>query len=646
VNRPVEALQDLQKAIELNENRAVYRSKLLLDSDLAARSASLARIYSDLGFEQLALVEGSDLAARSASLARIYSDLGFEQLALVEGWKSVNTDPGNYSAHRFLADSYSALPRHQIARVSELLQSQLLQPINITPVQPQLAESNLLILEGSGPSAPSFNEFNPLFIRNRLALQANGVVGGNDTLGNDLVFSGLYDKVSFSMGQFHYETDGFRENNDQDHDIYNIFAQASLSPKTSIQAEYRSVDTEKGDIYLLFHPDNFLSEVRKKEDTELIRFGLHHSIGPKSDLIASYSYLKADSDNDWYPESIPGYMTTTDEDGFFAEAQHLFRSEILDVISGIGCFKSDRKDVDSYPPWFGVPTMTSKSDVTHINLYVYTLINYPKNVTWSLGGSVDSFDGGYYDLDENQFNPKFGLTWNPFPDTTIRAAAFRTFKRSLLSNQTLEPTQVAGFNQFYDDGNAADASRYGIGIDQKLSTKLYVGAECSKRDLEETAMVPPTFTIQEFDIDEYLYRVYVYWTPHPWLSIGPEYQFERFERPIEFTGLEAITDLDTHRFSFGINFAHPCGFTARLKPTYVDQDGKFLVPPFIGVEPGDDQFWVVDASIGYRLPKRRGLITVEAKNLFDEDFRFQDTDTSNPEIYPECVILTKFTLAF
>jgi len=51
-NRPVEALKDLQRAIELNDNRAVYRSRLLLDADQAARSASLARIYSDLGFQQ------------------------------------------------------------------------------------------------------------------------------------------------------------------------------------------------------------------------------------------------------------------------------------------------------------------------------------------------------------------------------------------------------------------------------------------------------------------------------------------------------------------------------------------------------------------------------------------------------------------
>ena len=57
-NRPVEALQDMQQAIELNNNRMVYRSSLLLDSDLAARSAALGQIYNNLGFQQLGLVEG------------------------------------------------------------------------------------------------------------------------------------------------------------------------------------------------------------------------------------------------------------------------------------------------------------------------------------------------------------------------------------------------------------------------------------------------------------------------------------------------------------------------------------------------------------------------------------------------------------
>jgi tetratricopeptide (TPR) repeat protein len=154
INRPVEALHDLQKAIELNDNRAVYRSRLLLDSDLAARSASLGRIF---------------------------TDLGFQELALVEGWKSVNTDPSNYSAHRFLADSYSVRPRHEIARVSELLQSQLLQPLSISPVQPRLGESNLFLINSGGPAGLSFNEYNPIFNRDQVTLQVSGSAGENST---------------------------------------------------------------------------------------------------------------------------------------------------------------------------------------------------------------------------------------------------------------------------------------------------------------------------------------------------------------------------------------------------------------------------------------------------------------------------------
>ena len=88
-------------------------------------------------------------------LAPVYKDLGFQQLALVEGWKSLNTDPRNYSAHRFWP-TYAVLPRHEIARVSELLQSQLLQPINITPVPLQLAESDLIIPGGVGSGRSVF----------------------------------------------------------------------------------------------------------------------------------------------------------------------------------------------------------------------------------------------------------------------------------------------------------------------------------------------------------------------------------------------------------------------------------------------------------------------------------------------------------
>jgi len=304
-NRPVEALHDLERAIANNDNRAVYRSSLLLDQDLAARSAALGRIY---------------------------SDLGFEQLGLVEGWKSVNTDPGDYSGHRLLADSYSALPRHGLARVSELLQSQLRQPANVTPVQPQLGERELLIVEGSGPAAAAFNEYNPLFLRNRFAVQAAAVVGSNDTYGDEITQSGVWDRFSYSLGQFHYQTDGFRPNNDLTQDIYNAFIQASVSPSLSIQAEARHRDVEHGDIRLNFDLDDFEEEARTSLLSDSVRFGAHYYPAPHSDFIASFLYRDQDEELKDAPfQSRSSY-------GYVGEAQYMFRLPALKLIAGGGYY--------------------------------------------------------------------------------------------------------------------------------------------------------------------------------------------------------------------------------------------------------------------------------------------------------------------
>lgn len=609
INRPVEALHDLQKSIELNDNREIYRSRLLLDEDLAARSASLARIY---------------------------DDLGFQQLALVEGWKSENTDPGNYSAHRFLADSYSVLPRHEIARVSELLQSQLLQPININPVQPHLAESNLFILEGAGPSDPSFNEFNPLFNRNRLALQLSGVAGGNSTRGDEVVVSGIYDKFSISAGQFHYETDGFRENNDLKTDIYNIFAQYSLSPQTSVQAEFRYTETENGDLQLRFEPDNFFDSLRVKERTQSYRLGIHHAFSANSDLISSVIYKRRDADENIFA----GFSQKGEENGCIAEIQHLFRSERIHLTSGLGYVTANQKIVATFFPF---PETLDKFDIRHINLYAYTQINFPQQITWTIGGSADFFNDDT--IERNQFNPKLGITWSPLQGTTLRAAVFRSLKRTLLSDQTLEPTQVAGFNQFFDDISGTASWRYGIGIDQKLSTSVYGGAEFSWRDMQVPFQDETTLEFKRAEWKEQVGRAYLYFTPYRWLAFSAEYQFERFDRPSDAPGEESIIELKTHRLPVGIKIFHPSGLGATLRATFVDQEGKFR-DSILGVVPGEDQFVVVDASIGYRLPRRWGIISLEVKNLFNEKFKFQDTDPANPTIRPGRLILSRLTLAF
>jgi len=62
-------------------------------------------------------------------------------------------------------------------------------------------------------------------------------------------------------------------------------------------------------------------------------------------------------------------------------------------------------------------------------------------------------------------------------------------------------------------------------------------------------------------------------------------------------------------------------------------------------ESGSDQFWIFDASAGYRLPKRWGIVSVEGKNLFNQSFQYQDTDVYHPIIQPGRTVYFKLTLA-
>ena len=114
-----------------------------------------------------------DWATRTTNLGRIYTDIGFQQLGVVEAAKSLSLDPANYSAHRLLSDSYLGLTRYHIARGSELLQSRLRQPTSSNPVRPSRSASDMRIAGFAGPADAGFNEFSPLFESNRVRLLAS-----------------------------------------------------------------------------------------------------------------------------------------------------------------------------------------------------------------------------------------------------------------------------------------------------------------------------------------------------------------------------------------------------------------------------------------------------------------------------------------
>jgi Tfp pilus assembly protein PilF len=638
-NDPVGALRDVEKSIELNGNRAVYRSRLLLDSDEAARNVSLARIH---------------------------DDLGFQQLALVEGYNAVNTDPTNASAHRYLADSYSVLPRHEIARVSELLQSQLLNPLNLGPIQPRAAESNLLLISAGGPATASYNEFNSLFKRNQANAIVSGMGGEQQTGLGEAVVSGTSNNWSYSLGVSRFKTDGFRDNNDQSDTIGNAFIQTALSPATSLQFEYRHRRTENGDLNLLMDR-SFSTALRGEKESDTYRGGLRHAFSPASTLLASVMYKTEDRsfhDERVFqtpvgPVIIPIEESRPDDKALGTELQYLYRSEKSNITAGVGYFDLDQSVTRTPSPTVGPTDVSAK----HKNAYVYSNTRVVPDVTLTLGASWDSFDTEDASSDSrDQFNPKLGVTWQMRPGTTLRAAGFKVLTRSLISDQTLEPTQVAGFNQFYDDVASTEAKSYGLALDQKFSQRLFGGVQVARRDLTvpvtytNATAFPPVTSVEHADWQEDSARAYLFMTPSDRLALSMEYQYQHLDQsfsagtnPPPVGDVVAVNETKAHKVPLGIRFFLDSAWTFALKGTYVKEyydSGSVcgLGAPVCSVTEQSSDFWLADATVSYRLPKRRGLVAFGATNLFDKQFAYQQVDTANTEFQPARMIFGRVTL--
>lgn len=181
----------------------------------------------------------------------------------------------------------------------------------------------------------------------------------------------------------------------------------------------------------------------------------------------------------------------------------------------------------------------------------------------------------------------------------------------------------------------------------KFSKQLFGGVEWSHRDLNVPVTSIDPFTnearLVRKDWREQVVRPYLFWTPHDWVALSGEYQYERIVRGSSSNF--GLRDATTQRVPLGIRLFHPSGFGIGVKTTYVHQVGDF---PKDGscCESGRSDFWLVDTALQYRLPKRFGFVTVGASNLLDRHFKYKEIDFNNPTIQPRRTVFGKITLAF
>ena len=615
-NRPGEALADLQRSVALNENRAVYRGRRLIEQDRAVRGADIARIHQDLGFEQAAVAEAT---------------------------QALTYDPASHAAHELLARSYLDRPRRDIARASEELQSLLLRPTSGRPVEPALSQANLHLLRSPGPDKIGFAEWTRLFDREGANFLGEIFGGTDDTFGDEAILSGLFGRMGFSVGQFHYETDGFRPNNDIRHDFYNAFLQTSLTPDITLQFEARRRETEHGDVELGFDLDRFSPRDRRKLEQDTVRAGMRMDLAPGQTLLASgiYSERKVK-----LLDEVAGPLTVfsddrSKQDAWDAQAQYLGSWDRLSLVAGVGITRADLDGliIATFPDLpFIPPERTPRAlDLWQDHAYAYLNVHLPADMIWTFGFGATGFDDDIVEIE--RLSPKLGVQWTPFDWLRLRATYFDVVKRELIVDQTLEPTQVAGFNQLFDDPNGTRAKAWGIGFDVQASGRLFAGAEYLHRDLK----VPVGGIFR--DQDENSVEAYTYWVPLDRFALRLEPGYEEVE------SADLVPDrVETFKLPLGFRYFHPLGFYLGATATYVRQRVDFTNLAGGGRE--REAFVVVDASAGYRFPNRRGLIAIEINNLFDEDFRYQDLNflasepNAIPEFYPDRRVVGRLRLQF
>ncbi|HVY66417.1 MAG TPA: FecR domain-containing protein [Gammaproteobacteria bacterium] len=625
-NEPVEAFQDLRAATAKNGDRVAPQSRLPVDADLATRSASIARI---------------DTA------------LGFDRLALNGAWQAVTDRPSDYAGHRLLADAYSREPREEIARVSELFVAQLLQPANLTPTPVHLSQPSSFLATRLGPGPMAFNELSSPLASNGLQLQLSGATGGDGTEGTEATLAGLHDRVSYGIGQYRFASDGFRPNNDLDERAANAFVQFRPALDTSLQFELRSTRATHGDLALSFDPDLYVPQLRVHDRSDLIRFGARHDLTAHDTLLASVIHDRIATDA-WTGSS---FATTDAGSSSAVDLQLIHEAGPLRLLTGVAHTARDSASDTWFVPSPGAPPVVANStdNLAQSDIYGYVFVDPLPTLTLTAGAAWNRIRSPL--LSDQSLNPKLGVAWRPTSRTTVRAAAFRSVFSSVTTSREnpqprLEPVQIDGFSQLLFGGTADRSNVRGVGMDHSLSRTLSAGWEASRRDTVRglvNVLAPPDLQVETITLRERAHEAYVYWTPRPRLALSARYEHtNNTGPPLAGYPLFNYTQLTIERLPIEVRYFSPSGLVLGFRTSHISDSGMFVMttPAGRGLEPGADRFWLTDAFVGYRLPNRRGLLSLNANNLLDRRFRFQDVDPENTSLIPERVISFRFTLAF
>ncbi|GAA5480310.1 hypothetical protein Hhel01_03835 [Haloferula helveola] len=641
-------IANLEKSVELNDNRAVYRSGFLLDKDRAVREANLASLYENVGMTETSLEEAR---------------------------RSVVSDYLNPSAHLFLSNSVDALrdPRRVSLRYETPWFNELLLANLFSPAGTDLLAQNI-----------SQQEYTALFPENPFGFSTRTRYRGDGEFLSTGTAQGRFGRSSVALDYDLFTASGDRPNRDiERYTGYLQFKQA-LSERDSLYFNFKFQRFRGGDLRQLYDPTTFDPDYRvEQEQSPVAIVGYQHEWSPGSRTLALGGMLSdrlriSDKSATSFamfidpmaPAVSPPLAFPSDIDQlretevYFGELQHVWSDERQTFLVGTrfdwGRFETE--NILSMQPIFGILPgdpfyLNASPDYRRWVAYAYYTRELVNGLWATLGLAYDTQD---YPLNtsvppvsmaegsRSELLPKAGLVWTPCNELTFRLGYARSLGGATFDESVrLEPTQVAGFTQSFrtlineSEVGGLSAPLFdtaGASVLWKLPCRTYLGAEGFFRRAEAVRGVGVlgidvgTFAYdrvlqveEDLEYEEYGGSLHATKLIDDEWSIGSRYTVTRAELQRSFPaftaagigGFSSDQSSELHDAEAYIIYNHPSGWYGRLSGRFLSQDNGGYTP----ARPGDS--WTqIDCAIGKRFFHNRASVEAGVLNLTDRDYRF------------------------
>lgn len=675
-NRINAGIRNLERSKDLNAERRVYRSHHLLDTDLAVRSANLSALYRDAGLLDLSRREAVD---------------------------AVNGDYSNFSGHLFLANTYNEWRdpgqvdlRYETPWFSEYLLANLLAPLGA----------------GTLSQTVSAQEFSKLFQQDGMGLVSATEYRSSGAWAQSAAQYGVFGTSAYSMEEDYRSNPGQRANNDLEQRTLSLRIKQQLNSQDTVFVQSVLYDANGGDLGRIYDPTSpaaLHSQFRFQERQEPLLFAGYHrewSEGQHTLFTVARLQDELSATDPAQPVlliskdplgAVTGTLATTvnqqyrsTEELYSLEAQHIVQGEHLTWLAGgraqMGGFDAWNRQENLADQAAALPTPLEQQ--VHPDFHRWSGYSY---VQWQVVDPVRLFGGLAYDVlrapvdfrfapvsgaeqHREQWSPKAGILWNCTPHSNLRAAYSRSLTGvSLDQSYSLEPTQIAGFNQAWRSlipesavGSQAGARLETMSLEWDYrtpwETHLSVSGEILRSRLNREVgvfdllfLAEPSSTREELSFRETRLTVTVDQLVGEYLTVGAQYRWSRSKLhdvfpeipgtvpnlfpPDELKPRQTLETTMHQALMFGA-FHHPSGFFGRVESLLTSQGNSGYAPDLRG-----DTFWQWNVVAGYRFAHRRAEISVGVLNLSNQDYRLNPLQWM-PELPRHRTLVTRLRLNF